>query len=272
MTNRVKQTAAETLGTMTELIETEEQLLNRRAKARENQKHYRAMQKLKMIASGERVKELKGEIYHSALYLAFIAQRDMLRPARRFELRLMAMELYSDYFQFGARPTSDFFTKQETFLSFQMSDQLTHPSLSTKGYKPLLQQWVMYTLLTGSVHLTKISVDSIDCDGSIIRLKQNISYTITPYLIAALYPHMLNDFSFKKQVIGKELSYEMIQVATFDSANRIVSLQLEHKLAQGWLKLVGDLILATQIVKDASINDHCYITTSLQHVYAITRY
>lgn len=251
----------------------DDELEKRREKARLSQKAYRALQKQRVEIAGERVIELKRTIFDSALYLAFIVQRDMLKSSRFRELRQLAMEIYGDYFKSGADPLSKFFKKQETFLAFQISDDLVYPPhRMMPGYLPLLQQWVIYTMLTDHFTMEKVKVEQLDPDAAAFLLTQTLSYTITYRFIAAVYPHMLNDQLFLKKVLGKTISYGFSQRASFSAENRISSLQLQSKLAEGWLRLLKDPILTARVVKDQLIDHGAYITTSLENIQQICKW
>lgn len=244
----------------------------RKKKARENQKMYRAIQKQRIAHARQRVTELKKEIFDSALYLAFIVQGDLLRPSRECELRQLALKVYANYFGRGADPLDSFFEKQRVFLSFQVSDRLPHPLEDQYGHGPLLRQWVMYTLLSDGFSLSESVVESTDRDRNAFLLTQTVSYTITYRMIVAIYPHMLNEAAFLQSVIGKQMHYEISQLATFGTDNRIASLQLQHKLAEGWLTLLGDLCTTAKVLKNMMINENCYITTSFETVQQLCKW
>lgn len=249
------------------------QVERRRERARVSQKAYRALQKRRVEVAGERVIELKRTMFDSALYLAFIVQRDLLKPTRKRELRRLTMEIYGDYFKLGADPLSKFFKKQETFLAFQISDQMTHSSPKMmRGHLPILQQWVIYTMLVDQLTMEKVQVEQLDPDANAFLLTQTFSYTITYRLIAAVYPHMLNDQKFLTKSLGSTISYGFSQRATFSPDNQIVSLQLESKLTEGWFNLLRDPEMAARVVKDQLIDHGSYITTSLSNIKQICKW
>lgn len=244
----------------------------RKRKARENQKTYRAIQKQRIAQARQRVSELKKEMFDSALYLAFIVQGDLIRPSRECELREVGMKVYADYFSRGADPFQSFFEKQRVFLSFQMSDRLPHPLEGKCGYETLLKQWVMYTLLADGFSMSESRIEAVDRERNTFLLTQTVSYTITYRMIVALYPHMLNEAAFLQSVVGKQIHYEMSQLATFGSDNRIASIQMQHKIAEGWLTLLGDIRTTAKVLKNMMINENCYITTSFDTVQQLCKW
>lgn len=236
------------------------------------QQRYRESLRRREDARRERREELIQMNFNLGIYLSLLVQGNLLRPHRYSDFRRLTMELFADYFQFGADPKEiQMFAKQDRFLSFSFSRDFVNLPVDGerhRGYKVLLDQWVMYTMLHERIMLKKISVESI---GDVFLLTQIATLTISHRSIAILYPHMLNDFDFMDKVMGKQLTYETRQRAIFDANNQIISLQLEHGLAQGWNNILKNPEMVARILKQTLVDPNCYIDSTLEEIAQLTR-
>lgn len=184
------------------------------------------------------------------------------------------MELYSDYFQFGVDPKEiQTFAKQDRFLSFSFSSGFIselNPA-ARRGYKALLDQWIMYTMLHEHVNVKTISIESVHPDKDVFLLTQIASLTISHRSIAILYPHMLHNLDFMDKVVGKQLTFQTRQRALFDSNHQIVSLQPEHSLAQGWNAILNDPVMVARVLSQALLHHPSgYIDSTLDDLTSKT--
>lgn len=218
-------------------------LARRRAQGRKSQKKYREMVKQREKLKNERYHELKQMNLNSAIYLALVEQGNLMRPHRYGQFRCLTMELYADYFKFGADPKEkENLMKQDRFLSFSFAPE------SNDRYELVLEQWIKMTRLFDHVMFKKVSVECAHPEQDVFLLTQIATLTISHRSIAALFPHMLNDQGFMLKVMGKQFECKTFHRATFDSNNRIVSLQREYGCVQGWHKILNDPKLVARVL------------------------
>ena len=236
--------------------------VRRRARDRENQKKYRVIRKERQV-SMENVQELlKEKNFRASIYLALIAQGSLLRPERFNLLRGKILEIYADLFEYGVDlGEPSLFKKQKQFLSFSFSDSFRlSVSDTVKGYKPFLDQCVLYKQLHDRLKLDKISVECSDSQGEIFTLIQRANLVISRRTVMVLYPHMLDNVEFMAKAVGKELVYDFKFIVTFGSDNRIQGIVSEHPYALAWYRLLKDATMTAQLLQLQNINNNAYIT------------
>ena len=234
----------------------------RRARDRINQKKYRAIRKEREISLKNDHKRLMKKNFQSAIYLGLIAQGSLLRPQYFNQLRGKSLEIYADLFENGVEVKNPIlFKKQEEFLSFSFSDSFRLSVADTiKGYKPFLDQCILYKQLHDRLKLDKISVKCSDAQGEIFTLTQRAHLAISRRTVAALYPHMLDNGEFMAKAVGKELVYDFKFIVTFGSDNRIQGIVSEHPYALAWNTLLKDVTMTAQLLKQQNIGKNALIT------------
>ena len=216
-----------------------ESLARRRARGRRNQKNYRIRQKEKEELDKALTQDLKDRNYRSAMYLALLAQGTLLKPHRNGQLRGFVVELFTDYFQFGADPQeAKMFEKQDAFLSYNISPNFLQAPGSERGYKPVLKQWVMFTKLLNNFTLLPLKIEAIGPDQDIYVLHKMVTFTLSHRAIAAFYPHMLQDIDFMRKAVGALFHYPGFITFTFGSDNKIASIRHEQQLNEAWAGLL----------------------------------
>lgn len=209
------------------------------------------------------LKDRKDEVYHIAIYLALVAQGTLLRPARTGQLRGLSLQLYGDYFRYGAnRLEQKYFAKQKQFLSYTLAPktslQLRCPP---QTYQVLLDQWLMFTDLHDRLTLHDTNVECVNADT--YKMTTFVSANIAHRTISTLYPHMLFDEEFLTKAIGNELFYQLTFTATFSAENKIVSLFAESGFTEAWCDLLQDPILTARVMQQVHINESSYISLPL---------
>lgn len=204
------------------------------------------------LENTERQNAKKQMIFRSSIYLGLIAQGQELRPSRTGQLRELLLNLIGDYFEFGVNPQNKvLLQKQESFLAYTVSEQFN----SGRGYKPLLQQIRMLTLIHEPIICKVRSCVCMDRNHrEIYTLTSDVSVTITMLSITVLYPHMLKDAAFIKKVVGKVLKYTTKTIVTFTPDNKIISLTSERPFAEAWFDLLQDIEMTGKVIKDMNNN------------------
>ena len=240
-------------------------LFERRKLMRLNQRKYRAKLKNRHDEALDSIDELKDKIFNVALYVGLVAQRQMLKPSRVQLLRGLIVELMSDYFQYGATPEQDpvLFEKQKSFLQFHISKdfKISLPG-AQNGFQPLLQQYMMNTLLHDGYEMQKELFAYIDSTSETYMLVEEGSFIISHRTILGLYPHMLNHPEFMKKALGQTLRCRITTFIRFEENNKIISIYMNRPIAEAWCNLLRDPVLTCKVLAESKVNVHGYIITA----------
>ena len=236
----------------TEFVTPEEEYRSRKLKSRQD-------------AAEEAVDELKDKIFNISLYLALVAQRNLLKPPRVQLLRGLIIELMSDYFKYGATPEQDpvLFEKQKSFLQFHISKdfKINLPGAQS-GYQPLLQQYMMATVIHDGYEMQKELVACIDSTSETYMLIEEGSFIVSHRTILGLYPHMLDHPEFMKKALGQTLRCRITTFIRFDENNKIISIYMNRPIAEAWCNLLRDPVLTCKVLAESKVNVHGYIITA----------
>lgn len=221
----------------------------------------------------DETEKIKKSILRLSLYLGLIAQGTLLRPSRNRMLRGLILELYSDYFQFGVDSSDQLsYDKQEAFLSSVVSNQLAIVPGGDKGYKPMLEQIRMYTMLHAEIMIRPIGVKCVDRDGDIFVMTAEVSLVINHQTISILYPHMLYNPEFMRKAVGKVLKFVSSSTVIFSQDNQMLSYRPEQPFVQAWYNLLGDLDLTAKVMKEMFIDESCCISAEASQVARMVAY
>ena len=238
--------------------------VHHRSTMRLNRWIYRTKLKSRQVAAEEAVDELKDKIFNISLYLALVAQRNLLKPPHVQLLRCLIVELMSDYFKYGVSPQDPvLFAKQKSFLQFHISKdfKISLPS-AQNGFQPLLQQYMMNTLLHDGYEMQKELVACTDSTSETYMLIEEGSFIVSHRTILGLYPHMLDHPEFMKKALGQTLRCRITTFIRFDENNKIISIYMNRPIAEAWCNLLRDPVLTCKVLAESKVNAHGYIITA----------
>ena len=233
-----------------------------RERARLKQKRYRDRKKSYVTGLTRATDILSTKTNRLSLYLALLTKTTLLGPNESFQLRSVMIDLYCDYFEFGANSADPReMAKQQSFLKFYFMPSCVWDHMLYYGITDQLvfYQWLLYSGLYDHLHFQKTRVQHMT-DHATFRLVFLLSISVTHRSIVALYPHMLSDGEFMQRVIGKELKIQCTRVLRFNtSRNRIEYGVFEHSIAAAWCHLLGDAKLVAKLMRDCQIDEYGYI-------------
>ena len=107
-----------------------------------NQQRYRDRKRRKQMAMESRVLELRAQIMRMVWFKGLLAEGMLLRPTEILRVRGVLLQMYADYFRYGAQQTTGVYAKQAMFLRQNCDPNMTLDSLAVQnGYQTLLYQW-----------------------------------------------------------------------------------------------------------------------------------
>ena len=220
-----------------------------------------------------RVSELRAAInqllwYHNRVLKG--GQRLHQNSMQSVQARGTILEMYCNYFQFGAKRMEDE-KQQVAFLNYNLTPDfcLDNEQLGS-GFNVLLEQWKRYSILHDRLSCRKLRIEKISNDGRVFRLTSRMELAITNATILGIYPHMLHDRVFLKKVIGQVLTYELHQTVYFADTNQIQYICWEHDLPTAWTRLLKDPKL-TNLLLQMSLMEGAYVTTDTDDAYTLAK-
>lgn len=245
---------------------------HRRALGRKNQERYRIRKRLEEQETMNRIQELRERLKQITRYNTILIRREYLNPSAMDEMRRMVVELFSDYFKNGVDSTTaaaaPLFMKQQTFLKSHFSENLVYQSVEyLRGYRTLVQQLELFTMLHSDLRMKKTSIES-PLDGDVFRLGFKLDTKISHHTITILYPQMLDDFAFFQQVIGAPIAFNGTMTFYFGPDNaQVERITCELDLATGWCALVKNIDVTRRVLTTTAIHDN-YIVLDYQQIRA----
>lgn len=225
----------------------EERKIRRRATCRINQRRYRTRLREKSHVKFREIQNWKNKLTALQAYKSLIGHGALLKRVRWMELRGIIVQVFAHVFERGVLiQRCDF---QRAFLQFNCDNNLV-------DYNNLLHQFAKYRMIHQEFQLNFNLVQCLDpTEKLIFQLHLKAEMLIIRATIAAIYPHMLFQQPFMEYVVDKKIQYPFLVRIRFGSrSNKIVSIILEHKLAEGWCNLLKSSTWAAQTIGQCNID------------------
>lgn len=240
-------------------------LVQRRLDCRLNQRRYRARLKEKKALQDAIIQEWQDKVDCVKAYKNLLRHGTLLKQTRFTEFRGVIVQMFAQLFANGVNSTqSHKYAAQASFLQFNLDRDCCH------GVEVILAHFEKYTLIHREFQL---KFQSIKClEPTIFQLSLLAKMTLTRATIAALYPHMLFDRKFLDQIAaGRKLQYRInIRFHFAPNTNKIVHIQFEHQLAQGWCTLLKNFHLTARVLNGTKIQtDTTFIPISFDSLLEI---
>lgn len=213
------------------------------------------------------INTLKGKIARHVEYLGLFSRATLLCPERHIHYRRAILEYYTDMFDCGVNSLDPAKTeKQLMLLRYHLADDCVIERVGVLLPCFIMKVLEIYTMLYRQLSIQLVSIEGLDPEQTSLLLVQQVSMIITQRSIHFLMPHILQNQELTKQILGQMLTMRLQYHIRFDDQNRIVYVNIEHQIAQGWFDMIKDTALVNLAIRQMKQVDSEFIRNNYEQL------